>query len=181
MYKMKDYFFKYWQYYILFFGIWWRKRNHFIDISPIVLKFCSPLSSQFSLPSHAYSHYLCANVKERERYQWQWNNFNFLFLYELYREKKYCSILDNIATSRCSRERRNVSDYNECFLDAGGARSFTWCVLCVFAAESLTGGHKERCFDCTCIRGGRSITDGVCSIVSEELHSSDCLLPPCTD
>lgn len=37
MYKMKDYFFKWLQYYILFFQkIWWQKRNHFIDIYSVL-------------------------------------------------------------------------------------------------------------------------------------------------
>lgn len=54
MYNMKDYFFKYWQYYILFFekkkeNRLVTKRSHFIDIYSVLLKFYSPCSSQ--LPS----------------------------------------------------------------------------------------------------------------------------------
>lgn len=50
---MKDYFFKYWQYYILFFKgkknkIVRDKRSHFIDIYSVLLKFYSPCSSQLS-------------------------------------------------------------------------------------------------------------------------------------
>lgn len=66
--KMKDYFFKWLQYYILFLDIEktnkqkkrWGKTNHFIDVLSVLFNFVHFLFT--------YSHYLCANVKDGERH-----------------------------------------------------------------------------------------------------------------
>lgn len=85
MYKMKDYFCMWLQYYILFFwdSFWSKMINIFYE------RF---LIYTLSLTLYPNSHYLCAkwngNMKNQKKRCYHWSNFNFLFLYELYRKEK---------------------------------------------------------------------------------------------
>lgn len=110
MYKMKDYFCMWLQYYILFFwdSFWSKMINIFYE------RF---LIYTLSLTLYPNSHYLCAkwngNMKNQKKRCYHWSNFNFLFLYELYRkEKKPCSI-SPVPTVCCL-----------CWLWAGRAESY---------------------------------------------------------